>query len=413
MSTNYHTPIAVAAPVNAAIVNAPLGTLDAAITAQVALTTALSNDLTDIKDGTNQFIQLRLNTPTTLTIAAGAVTVNRNRHYIDTEGAAATDDLTTMSGGVEGDIVRIQIVSSARKVVVKHGTGNILLLYDIDYTITSTTEYMEFMYDATLANWIQQPHVPIIRGIWDSVSRVASTLRVPDYAIRASGGWSDTNSPVLSLMTRPDKRAFLLEQASAATYASVGMAAGTNAGAGAVTNSNQTDASYVNQAIGAVAGTFGGRRSTTFNLLRPQYQPYMAFLMRTPATVTGMRFWIGACQAQVTNVDTLAINTSFCGFRYSTVAADPAWMAVTNDGVPAQTELTTGAGFAASTVYLFEIFLDSAGGDAYFSVNGSTPVSISTTLPPAADDMGWTCSAITTDAVVKNMLISRVYADWN
>src|SRR5688572_5095021 len=125
MSTNYHAPIAVAAPVNAAIVNAPLGTLDAAITAQAASIATLNTTINNLIDGTTQFTQLRFNTPTNLTIAAGAVTVNRNWHRIDTEGAAATDDLTTMSGGAAGDIVRIQLVNNARQVVIKHGTGNI------------------------------------------------------------------------------------------------------------------------------------------------------------------------------------------------------------------------------------------------------------------------------------------------
>jgi hypothetical protein len=66
----------------------------------------------------------------TLTIAAGAVTVTNGLHSIDTEAAAATDDLDTISGGTAGMILILRAASSTRDVVVKDGTGNLRLAGD-------------------------------------------------------------------------------------------------------------------------------------------------------------------------------------------------------------------------------------------------------------------------------------------
>lgn len=63
----------------------------------------------------------------TLTIASGAITVTGSHHLIDTESAAASDDLDTINGGRDGDILILQTVSSSRDVTLKDGTGNIFL----------------------------------------------------------------------------------------------------------------------------------------------------------------------------------------------------------------------------------------------------------------------------------------------
>jgi hypothetical protein len=59
-----------------------------------------------------------------ITIAAGVVTKPPNCNFmvIDTEAAAATDDLTNILGGISGDFVTIMASNTARTVVVKDGT---------------------------------------------------------------------------------------------------------------------------------------------------------------------------------------------------------------------------------------------------------------------------------------------------
>lgn len=75
-----------------------------------------------------------------VTIAAGVVTVQGNALILDTEAAAATDDLDTINGGTTGQIVILQTANSSRDVVVKHGTGNLFLTGRVDFTLTGTRD---------------------------------------------------------------------------------------------------------------------------------------------------------------------------------------------------------------------------------------------------------------------------------
>lgn len=87
---------------------------------------------------------------TTLTIATGAITVTQTNHKVDTEGAASTDDLDTISGGSEGQIIVLRQANSARAVVVKNGTGNIVISSG-DYTMSDGKMQLALQYDGT--NW--------------------------------------------------------------------------------------------------------------------------------------------------------------------------------------------------------------------------------------------------------------------
>lgn len=62
-----------------------------------------------------------------LTLASDAITVTGCYHRVDTEAAAATDNLATINGAATGQIIILQSVSSSRDVTVKNGTGNIFL----------------------------------------------------------------------------------------------------------------------------------------------------------------------------------------------------------------------------------------------------------------------------------------------
>lgn len=61
--------------------------------------------------------------PQTLTIASGIVTTTGWGWYkVDTEGAAATDDLDKLVGVPEGEMVILRLANAARQVVLRHGT---------------------------------------------------------------------------------------------------------------------------------------------------------------------------------------------------------------------------------------------------------------------------------------------------
>ena len=83
---------------------------------------------------------LNFGTAAPLTIATGAVTATQTTHTIDTEGATASDDLDTINGGTEGDILIITSANNARTVVVKDATGNINCAGD--FSMTDTRDYM-------------------------------------------------------------------------------------------------------------------------------------------------------------------------------------------------------------------------------------------------------------------------------
>ena len=59
----------------------------------------------------------------TVTIASGAITVTTDEALVDTEGAAATDDLDTVNGVPNGKRILLRPASSSRDVVVKDGTN--------------------------------------------------------------------------------------------------------------------------------------------------------------------------------------------------------------------------------------------------------------------------------------------------
>lgn len=97
-----------------------------------------------IKNGNNWIEQGRTNDHTSagVTIAAGAITVPNSRQPIqitvDTEAAAATDDLDTINGGQEGQIITLFCPTSSRDVTFKHGTGNLSI--GSDFTSTNAAD---------------------------------------------------------------------------------------------------------------------------------------------------------------------------------------------------------------------------------------------------------------------------------
>lgn len=66
---------------------------------------------------------LSFGTPESVTIASGAITVTKSFVLVDTEGGASTDDLTTINGGNQGDILILMAADTSHDVVLKDGSG--------------------------------------------------------------------------------------------------------------------------------------------------------------------------------------------------------------------------------------------------------------------------------------------------
>lgn len=96
---------------------------------------------------------LNLGTPTELTIATGAVTATQTRHYIDTEGDAASDDLDTISGGTDGDVLILMAANDGRTVNVT-AAGNIVAGAN-PRALDASEDTLTLMYDGALTKWVE------------------------------------------------------------------------------------------------------------------------------------------------------------------------------------------------------------------------------------------------------------------
>jgi hypothetical protein len=98
--------------------------------------------------GTNVYSSAR-----SFTIVGGAVTVTSfdTLVSIDTEAAAATDDLDTINGGTRDQRLIVMAANAGRDVVLKDGTGNLRL--SADMTLTHDQDRVELIFDGT--NWCE------------------------------------------------------------------------------------------------------------------------------------------------------------------------------------------------------------------------------------------------------------------
>lgn len=93
-------------------------------------------------------------TGSTLTIAAGSVTATRTYHLIDTQGAAASDDLDAITTGSTSDgcILILKAAHTDRTVVVRHniGANGILTADTANYSLDDDIKTMILQRRGTL-----------------------------------------------------------------------------------------------------------------------------------------------------------------------------------------------------------------------------------------------------------------------
>lgn len=120
--------------------------------------TSSSNLFSNAGDTTNTFESLNLNLRSALTISAGVITLTNGKVQFvlaDTESAAATDDLDTLSAGNDYHCVTLHTANSARDIVVKHNTGNILLTGAVDFTLSNTADTLTLLYRSAISKWTE------------------------------------------------------------------------------------------------------------------------------------------------------------------------------------------------------------------------------------------------------------------
>lgn len=97
-----------------------------------------------------EIVELEFENAAALMISNGAITRTQVYHQVDTANSIPTDDLDTINGGTEGDLLIIWPEDGARTVVVKHNTGNIWLSGKADISLDDTDDHLMLIYDGAM-----------------------------------------------------------------------------------------------------------------------------------------------------------------------------------------------------------------------------------------------------------------------
>lgn len=123
---------------------------------------------------------------TTVTINSGTIAVTRSFHLVDTESSAASDDLTTVTGMVDGQVLILGAANAARTVIIKNGTGNIVTFDGSDITLDNLYKGVYGVYDGTINK------LKILGGsatggvLTDSVSTTSSVIGASATAVKTA-----------------------------------------------------------------------------------------------------------------------------------------------------------------------------------------------------------------------------------
>ena len=122
------------------------------------VSTSASSIVSNSGDNTNIFVYNDLELRFSETIATGVITLKHGKVrwvQADTEAAAATDDLDTISAGNDYTLLTLHTANNARDIVVKHNTGNILLSGAVDFTLNNSADTITLMYRTALTKWVE------------------------------------------------------------------------------------------------------------------------------------------------------------------------------------------------------------------------------------------------------------------
>ena len=110
---------------------------------------------------THDIIRLNL---TDQTIASGVIRYSSGSILVETEGAAASDDLDTINIGtlVKGeDLLFLRAKDDTHTVVVKHNTGNIFLAGAADFSLDSKYDLLILRYDLLLSKFVEVQRINV------------------------------------------------------------------------------------------------------------------------------------------------------------------------------------------------------------------------------------------------------------
>lgn len=119
----------------------------------LAADNALLQIMNDYKNGVKGFDILKFykNTATLASDTLALAVANMTRYVVvDTEGAAATDNLSTISGGSDGQVLYLIAANAGRVITAKHNVGNIKFSAGTDWVL-SADKVTKLFYNGS--NW--------------------------------------------------------------------------------------------------------------------------------------------------------------------------------------------------------------------------------------------------------------------
>lgn len=124
-----------------------LNTVAGRFIAKAKKTLVISTPIEDVVDSSAILIPR----VSTVFIVSGLITLDPLAAYaaVDTEGAAATDDITDIAGLTEDGIYYLRAASSGRTLVFKNGVGNVFTNTGLDIELTTSTLFVTALYDKT------------------------------------------------------------------------------------------------------------------------------------------------------------------------------------------------------------------------------------------------------------------------
>jgi hypothetical protein len=120
-----------------------------------------------------------------LTIATGAITVTGSNHTVDTESDAASDNLDTINGMTDGQILFLSPENTARTIVLTDGVGNIETPDGETITLDNTEKSVLIKYDGALSKALVVSQPPpqglIVQTVNTSVATSTNgTAQIPN-----------------------------------------------------------------------------------------------------------------------------------------------------------------------------------------------------------------------------------------
>ncbi len=349
--------------------------------------------------------KLSLGVDTTLTIATGKITITKSRHKVDTQGAAATDNLDEIDNDGEGDFLVISSVSAARVVTIRHGANNILMKSGNDLVLDDPNREVMFISDGT--NWHELAAEGALMAV-EPINTTAVPVRKFTFPVATMQDLTGEGNYGLALMPSPEVRNWLRIKAYSTTFKSGDV--NFTVSADAATVINVASGNYTQLTTAATTNDAASLVTDVYTLIQTRWDPTFIATVQVDG-LTNRRVWIGMFESAPGNTDTIGgAGVHGIAFRFSTNAGDTTWQLVCSDGA-AQTVTDTGVTVAAATRYALKIRVDEADGTVYASVNGSVEVSCATNVPANTANMGVAAKIIALENATKGLRIGQIYVE--